>query len=121
LVEDEQGVRSLVRRTLESLGYKVLEAPDPVHALANIQQSSEPIQLLLTDLVMPQMSGKELAKRLTASCPKLRVLYMSGYTDDAVVRHGILEAGLPFLQKPFMPAALARKVREVLDFRAEPQ
>ena len=119
VAEDEEGVRSLVCQTLRSLGYKVLEVRDPYHAVALMEQRAEPIHLLLTDLVMPRMSGKELARHMSAAHPKSKVLYMSGYTDDAVVRHGLLHAGVWFLQKPFTPAALARKVREVLQTGGE--
>ncbi len=114
VVEDEKGVRSLVCETLKSEGYKVLEAEGAEQALEIAEQYTKPIHLLLTDVVMPQTGGKELAQRLSALHPETRVLYMSGYTDDAIVRHGILEGGTPFLQKPFTPSVLARKVREVL-------
>jgi CheY-like chemotaxis protein len=115
LVVEEQGVRSIVGSTLESLGYKVLEAHGPVQALAIIEQSSQPIHLLLTDLVMPQMGAKELTNCLKASRPESKVLYMAAQTEDAFVRHNPLEAGVAFLQKPVTPETLARKVREVLD------
>jgi len=115
LVEDEEAVRSLVCAVLRSKGYNVLEATEPFQALSLLDQTSQTIHLLLTDVVMPQMSGRELAGRLTALRPDAKVLYMSGYADDAIIRHGILEAGTPFLQKPFTPSALVQKVREVLD------
>jgi CheY-like chemotaxis protein len=115
VVEDEEGVRALVCETLKPKGYKVLEAREPGEALKIVEQCAEPIDLLLTDVVMPHMGGKELATRLITAHPKIKVLYMSGYTDDAVVRHGVLEAGTFFLQKPFVPSTLLRKVREVLD------
>jgi PAS domain S-box-containing protein len=114
VVEDEEGVRSLVRETLASQGYKVLEAAGAAQALEIAEQHTEPIHLLLTDVVMPQTGGKELFKRLSPLHPETKVLYMSGYTDDAVVRQGILEAGTFFLQKPFPPNALLLKIREVL-------
>ncbi len=119
VVEDEEGVRSLVCKTLKSKGYKVLEATGAAQALQIVEQLTEPIHLLLTDVVMPQAGGKELAKRLSTLRPGTKVLYMSGYTDDAIVRHGILEVGTFFLQKPFAPDALVRKVREVLDRKPE--
>jgi signal transduction histidine kinase/ActR/RegA family two-component response regulator len=115
VVEDEEGVRSLVCETLKSKGYNVLDARGPSEALTIVEHYVEPIHMLLTDVVMPQMSGKELAKRLSTVRPGAKVLYMSGYTDDAIVRHGVLEAGTSFLQKPFVPSILLRKVREVLD------
>ena len=115
LVVEEQGVRSIVAKTLESLGYKVLEAHGPVQALAIIEQSSQPIRLLLTDLVMPQMGAKELANCLHASRPESKVLYMSGQIADSSVHHATPESGPSFLLKPFTPESLARKVREVLD------
>ena len=115
LVEDELNVRSLARRMLESEGYKVLEAPGGMEALLMVSQHKGSIHLLLTDVVMPAMSGRELAEQLAKRHPEMRILYMSGYTDDTVVRHGVLESGVAFLQKPFAPEVLARKVREVLD------
>ena len=115
VVEDEQGVRSLVCKTLAAQGYRVLESDGPLAAASIIKRHAQPIHMLLTDVVMPQMSGKVLANRMSVLHPETRVLYMSGYTDDAVVRDGILEANIFFLQKPFTSSALVQKVREVLD------
>jgi len=115
LVEDEDSVRALARMTLQRQGYKVLEARHGGEALLLCERHPEPIHLLATDVVMPQMSGRELAERLLPLRPEMKVLYMSGYMDDAIVRHGLLDASVPFLQKPYTPAALATKVREVLD------
>jgi len=114
VVEDEVGVRSLVCETLKSKGYNTLEAEGGAQALNIAERYTKPIHLLLTDVVMPLVGGKELATRLSASHPESKVLYMSGYTDDAVVRHGIADGGPPLLQKPFLPNALLLKVREVL-------
>jgi len=121
VVEDEGGVRSLVCQTLASHGYKVLEAAGAAQALKISKQHTEPIHLLLTDVVMPRTSGKKLATRLSTLHPETKVLYMSGYTDDAIVRHGILEGGTPFLQKPFAPNALLVKIREVLEMKSGTQ
>ncbi len=115
LVEDEPEVRWLVRDMLQRLGYTVLEARHGIEVQVLSIQHQGPIHLLITDVVMPQMSGREIAERLTTEHPETKVLYMSGYTDDAIVRHGVLAADIAFLQKPFTPEALARKVREVLD------
>ncbi len=115
LAEDEAPVRAVARQVLERHGYTVLEAPSAEAALDVARHYSGAIHLLLTDVVMPGMSGHDLAKRLAALRPEVRVVYMSGYTDDAITRHGVLEPGLAFVQKPFTPDAIARKVREVLD------
>ena len=115
LVEDAAAVRVVSKQVLERQGYTVLEAADGEAALHLAQRHPGPIQLLLTDVVMPRLGGRELAKRITQSRADVRVLYMSGYTDDSVVRHGILESGVAYLPKPFSPEGLARKVREVLD------
>jgi nitrogen-specific signal transduction histidine kinase/CheY-like chemotaxis protein len=115
LVEDEEQIRVVARRILARHGYQVLEARNGAEALSLWQQHHAAISLLLTDVVMPEMSGPALARQLTASRPSLKVLYMSGYTDDAVVRHGVLEGEVAFLQKPFTPSTLGAKVREVLD------
>jgi len=115
LVEDETAVRSLLRDILESNGYVVLEASRAAEALETSERHRGPIQLLLTDVVMPGISGRKLADRLKTLRPETRVLYMSGYTDTAIVQHGLLEPGVAFLQKPFTPEALSRKIREVLD------
>jgi CheY-like chemotaxis protein len=115
LVEDEPAVRLFARKTLELAGYRVLVAPDGMEALQLAGQHPGPIQLLLTDVVMPGMSGRMLAERLCEARPALKVLYTSGYTDDAIVRHGVLDASAAFLQKPFSPETLERKIRDVLD------
>jgi len=114
LVEDEESVRQLVRETLEAKGYHVLEAENGEAALQIANQHSDSIDVLITDVVMPGMSGRELSARLCASHPHTKVLYLSGYTEDAIVHEGVLEAGTAFLQKPFTLQVLARKVREVL-------
>ena len=116
LVEDEDGVRDLVRDFLLRCGYTVVDAPDPSHAFDRFDEHQGRLQLLITDVVMPQMSGRELAETLVARQPDLRVLFMSGYTDDQVLAQH-LATGAGFLQKPFTPDVLARKVREVLDGR----
>jgi PAS domain S-box-containing protein len=115
LVEDSQAVRDITRRALESFGYQVLDAPSATAALKLAAKSDRPVHLLLTDVVMPEMSGRVLAEKVASFQPKAKVLYMSGYTDDAVIRHGVLRAKTPFLQKPFTSLALATRVREVLD------
>jgi len=97
------------------LGYRVLEARDSTQALAVARGHQSEIHLLVSDVVMPGGGGFQLAQQLLVERPKMRVLYMSGYTDEAVVRHGLLERGLNYLQKPFTPAVLARRVRDVLD------
>jgi two-component system cell cycle sensor histidine kinase/response regulator CckA len=116
LVEDEAPVREVTRQLLERYGYTVLEAADGAAALALLdgRDGDGHVDLLLTDVIMPGMSGRELAEVLKSRRPTLRVLFMSGYTDDAVVRHGMLEPGLAYLEKPFRPPALLRKVRATL-------
>jgi two-component system cell cycle sensor histidine kinase/response regulator CckA len=115
LVEDEELVRRLARNILTSHGYSVLEAADGEEALRLAAAHPEPIHLLLTDVVMPRMGGRMLAERLLAERPGLRVVYMSGYTDDAVVRQGVEHQQTTFLEKPFLPAELTRRIREMLD------
>ncbi|HTD71386.1 MAG TPA: PAS domain S-box protein [Gemmatimonadales bacterium] len=115
VVEDEAPVRSVARQVLERHGYTVLEAPSAEAALDITTRYSGTIHLLLTDVVMPGLNGRELASRLATLRPDARVIFMSGYTDDAVTRHGVLEPGSAYVQKPFTPDAIARKVREVLD------
>jgi two-component system, cell cycle sensor histidine kinase and response regulator CckA len=117
VVEDEPAVRDIVRHVLQARGYSVLQAQDGREALRISEQHDGPIDLLLTDVVMPGMNGRELAGRLASLHPTMPVIFMSGYTDTAVVHHGVLDPGTIFLQKPFTPDALARKVRQVLDPR----
>jgi PAS domain S-box-containing protein len=115
VVEDQTGVRGFVRNLLMLNGYRVLEAADGSEALRICRQHPGEIQLVVTDLVMPGMSGRELVERITNEQPAIKVLYMSGYTDDSVVHTGVAQAGLAFLQKPFSPTMFTHKVREVLD------
>jgi PAS domain S-box-containing protein len=115
LAEDDDLVRPLARELLVKLGYRVLDAADAAGALALGRGHPGDIDLLVSDVVLPGQSGLQLARQLAADRPRMKVLYMSGYTDEAIVRHGLLDPGTNFLQKPFTPAGLARKVREVLD------
>jgi two-component system, cell cycle sensor histidine kinase and response regulator CckA len=117
LVEDEPGVRLVAQRILQSRGYVVIEAQDVDDALRIADEPGRPIDLLLTDVVMPGLNGRELAERITEKHPDTRVLFMSGYTDTAIAHHGVLSSGAALLQKPFTADSLAVKVREVLDFR----
>jgi PAS domain S-box-containing protein len=115
LVEDEDGVRGLALLVLQTLGYTVLAAMDGKDALRVVDRHRGPIDLLLTDVVMPGMDGRDVAEALQPRFPQMKVLFTSGYTDDAVVRHGILQAEVAFIQKPYSTQALAKKVRQVLD------
>ena len=115
LVEDETGLREMVRECLEASGYSVIEGRNAVHALEVAAKYSATIHLVVTDVVMPGMSGRELVNRLSSSHAETKALFMSGYTDDAIVIHGVLAHEMAFLQKPFTIDALARKVRELLD------
>ena len=114
LVEDEESVRELVRETLKTRGYRVIEASDGIAGMRVSEEYQGNIEILITDVVMPGMSGRELAKRVAAARPNIRVLYLSGYTEDAIIHEGALEPGTGFLQKPFTLQVLARKVRKVL-------
>jgi len=114
LVEDEDTVRNLCSRILGELGYQVIQARSGAEAVA-VAGRDDRIDLLLTDVVMPGMSGKELATQLVLRHPEMKVLFMSGYTDDAIVHHGVLDEGVSFIGKPYTPSALARKVRQVIE------
>lgn len=115
LVEDDEAVAQVSRRTLEMNGYRMLIATNGEEALRMSREHAGRIDLLLTDVVMPRMSGTELAARLVLERPGIHVLYVSGYPGEATARHGLLDPDIAFMSKPFTPDGLARKVREVLD------
>ena len=115
LVEDNPAVRALARRVLYRQGYTVLEAADGEEAILLCDRYGGHIDLVLSDVVMPKLSGPKAVEQLVAMRPSMQVLYMSGYTDDSIGQHGVLEADVHFIQKPFTPPALGKKVREVLD------
>jgi PAS domain S-box-containing protein len=115
VVEDEETLREMIREILESAGYTVLESSDPDEALFKISTLDAPVRLLLTDVVMPGLSGPELAQSVRIARPGIQVLFMSGYTDEAMGLHGVLGAGTNFIQKPFTPEGLLRKVRDAID------
>jgi two-component system, cell cycle sensor histidine kinase and response regulator CckA len=119
VVEDDESLRKLAIKALEKYGYTVLTAADGREALRTCQEYKDPIHIMVTDVIMPGISGKDLANRLTDMMPDMKVLYMSGYTDNVIVHHGVLEKGIAFLQKPFTPEGLARKVREVIEKRKD--
>lgn len=121
LVEDDPVVRAFSRQILTACGYTMLVAADADAALRTAAGHQRPIHLLVTDVVLPGLSGRQLAERFLQLRPETKVLYLSGYTDDAIVRHGILQDQVHFLQKPFGPATLVSKVREVLDQPADKQ
>jgi CheY-like chemotaxis protein len=114
LAEDEDIVRDLAMKVLRAGGYKVLPARDGMEAIRIGDSHKGTIHLLVTDVVMPRMSGRELVGRILPARPQMKVLYMSGYTEDAIIHHGVLEEGVEFIQKPFMTTDLVRRVREVL-------
>jgi CheY-like chemotaxis protein len=120
LVEDEEAVRNLGAQLLSSQGYRVLEASNGGEALLICEQYPNPIHLMLTDVVMPNMSGRQLAERLAPIKPDMKVIYMSGYTDDTVLQRGIPSSETAFLNKPFTPDSLMRKVRQVLGESVNP-
>jgi nitrogen-specific signal transduction histidine kinase len=115
VAEDEEGVRKLTERILRNAGYRVVVAGSGAEAIRIWEAMGKQVELLLTDVVMPQMSGRELAQQLCAQKPGLKVLYMSGYTDDAIVHHGVLDVGARLIGKPFAAADLTRRIREILD------
>jgi CheY-like chemotaxis protein len=118
VVEDEPSVRHLARGVLENLGYEVLSASNGQEALHVAREhKGSPIRLVVTDVIMPLMGGKVMVEWLKTTYPDLKILFTSGYTDDAISQHGVLDEGVEFLSKPYTPATLARKVRELLDIR----
>jgi CheY-like chemotaxis protein len=120
LVEDQAEVRQVAMQILRRYGYHVIEARNAGEALLSCEQHPRTIHLLLSDVVMPHMNGRKLADRLLKLRPELKVLFMSGYTENAIVHHGILDSGISYLQKPLLPEMLARRVREVLDLPSKP-
>ena len=114
VVEDAEGLRELTKRLLERQGYTVLVAANAAEAIRLFERNAS-IDVLLTDVVMPGASGPELTTRLVEHRPTLKVIYMSGYTEEAIVHHGVLDPGIAFLHKPFTSETLSRKIREVLD------
>jgi CheY-like chemotaxis protein len=114
-VEDEEIVRKLSVKILTGLGYSVLEAANGVEALQIFKSNAATIDLLLTDVIMPKMNGSELAAEVKELNPEIKVLFMSGYTEDAVIKHGILTDGINYLHKPVTPSNLSKAVREILD------
>jgi CheY-like chemotaxis protein len=119
LVEDEAVVRDLAAETLRDAGYTVMEAGNGEEGLRLARQHNGKIDLVLTDVVMPLMGGREMADALRVTHPDTKVLFTSGYTEDAIGHHGVLREGIAFLQKPYITVTLARRVREVLDERSE--
>jgi CheY-like chemotaxis protein len=115
LAEDEAAIREITQLILENLGYRVLSASTPEEAIRLAKEHDGEIHLLLTDVVMPEMNGRDLAKNLISLYPELRSLFMSGYTSNVIAHHGVLDDGIHFIQKPFSKQALAAKVREALD------
>ena len=114
LAEDDDGVRRVTHRALENYGYKVLIASNGEEAVRIFNANKDSIDLLLTDVIMPLMSGRELADKLLIENPSLKVLYFSGYTDDSIVQHGVLDEGMEFLQKPYTHVELAKKVKSIV-------
>jgi two-component system cell cycle sensor histidine kinase/response regulator CckA len=121
LVDDEDGLRELAQEILEAHGYVVLVARDGAEAIAQAERHTGSIDLLLTDVVMPRMTGRQVAERLIAGRPDMRVLFMTGYTDDVALRRSLAEANTALLPKPFTPDRLLRRVREVLDAPETPR
>ena len=115
IIEDDDSLRKFAGTVLKQMGYNVLEAENGEDALTISKKHDGSIHLLITDVVMPKMSGRETAERMQPLYPQMKVIYMSGYTDNAIVHHGVLAPGLNFLEKPFTPDGLARKVRKALD------
>jgi len=115
VVEDNKSVLKMTRKILKKYGYNVLAVQDGDEAVRVGEQYEPPIHLMVTDVIMPKMSGREVARRMEHMRPGMKVLYMSGYTDNAVVHHGILDEDLRYIQKPFTPEDLAFKVREAID------
>ncbi len=119
LVEDEDAVRAMMSLTLKHYGYNILETPSPLEALIICEKHKEPIQMMVTDVILPEMNGRELAEKITSLYPEIKVIYISGYTDDVIVHHGMLDPDINFLEKPFTVSKLLSKIREVLDTKIE--
>ncbi|HKQ20078.1 MAG TPA: response regulator, partial [Candidatus Eisenbacteria bacterium] len=118
LVEDEEQVRMVAASILRRAGYAVLQAASPGEAISIAERSTSPIVLLVTDVIMPKMNGRQMAERILETHPGIKVLFMSGYTDDIILHHGVLGGDFAFLQKPLTRDSLTRRVRQVLDGRS---
>ncbi|HXB54642.1 MAG TPA: response regulator [Vicinamibacteria bacterium] len=121
LVEDEESLRELIREILQANGYEVLEAEDPTKAIETVANYEGAIHLLLTDVLMPGMNGRALAQRVRERRPDIRILYMSGHTEDSIAQSGLVEPGALLISKPFTQESLARKLREALGPRPREQ
>jgi DNA-binding NtrC family response regulator len=119
LVEDEPSILRMTRMMLERKGYTVISAATPTQAMEKAKNHSGAIDLLMTDVVMPEMNGRDLAEEITALYPSIRLLFMSGYTSNVIAHHGILDEGVAFIQKPFSMADMTEKVRELLDIASD--
>ena len=115
VADDEASIRKLVCDTIEPLGYKIIEAANGEEALELIQKNEGKINLLITDVIMPKMTGKKLAEAVYAEYPEIKVLYMSGYTDNVIAHQGVLAPNIEFINKPLVPSLLTKKIREVLE------
>jgi DNA-binding NtrC family response regulator len=115
LVEDDPAILEMVKKMLEKMGYTVISAQAPNEAIQLIRDISDKVHLLISDVVMPEMNGRDLAKILQSACPELKVLFMSGYTANVIAHHGVLDDDINFIPKPFSSEALSAKVRAVLN------
>ena len=117
VVEDESAVRKIAVMTLDQAGYKVFEAADGQEAIKFLENNDEGVDLVLTDVIMPGIGGKDVAEKMQEFCPNTKLIFMSGYTNNAIVHHGVLDDKTNFIQKPFTPISLLKKIRDVIDLK----